>query len=65
MQDKKDKFALLAKKYGSLPDAASLRSELNWLVANPGEEDLGEMDIVNVKKDLAEIREYLALGEEA
>jgi hypothetical protein len=58
------KFEILANKYGTLSSASSYRQELNYSVANPEEEELTKNDIVKLKVIIAELNEYLELGEE-
>lgn len=62
--DSQVRFAELRKKYGSLSDARSLRSELNFALHDP-EEELTAEQRENASKTIRELTTYLFLGEES
>lgn len=59
------RFETLANKFGTMAEARGYASELNFAIGNPEEEGLDENQVHAAKLIVSEIREYLAMGDEA
>lgn len=64
MDDVKNaRFNLLRHRYGSFSSASSYRSEINYQIANPSEEEFTQIEISKLKVIRAELNEYLEFVE--
>ena len=61
---KRARFVHLKNKFGTIADASGYRAELNFMIGSPEEDELTEEDVSRCKVILAEVNEYLGLGEE-
>ena len=58
-------YEVMANKFGTLADARSYANELNYAIAHPEEEGLDKDQVYAANLIIAEIKHYLAMGDEA